>query len=163
MKKEFTCFFTGHRLLPKNKVNIISELLQNKIRYLIENKGVTSFIAGGALGFDTLAAETVIKMKDEYPDIKLSLYLPCYYQSAKWNNNDRYKWRMIMTKVDDYKYITEGPYEDGCMQKRNYKMADDALYCLSYCVMQKSGTGMTLYYAKERGNIIENLADEIYL
>lgn len=162
MEKEFTCFFTGHRLLPKQKTYIIFKLLQNKIRYLIENKGVTNFIAGGALGFDTLAAEAVIKMKDEYPEIKLFLYLPCYDQSARWSNKDRYKWRMIMTKVDEYKYITEGPYQDGCMQKRNYKMADDALYCLAYCVMQKSGTGMTMHYASERGNIIENLADEIY-
>lgn len=48
------------------------------------------------------------------------------------------------------------------MQKRNYKMADDAFYCISYCVMQKSGTGMTMHYASEHGSIIENLADEIY-
>lgn len=162
MEKEFTCFFTGHRKLPKKRINEIKELLMSRIKYLIEDKGVESFIAGGALGFDTLAAETVIELKEEYPYIKLYLYLPCNDQSKLWSAEDRYKWRMIMTKVDEYKYITEGPYTDGCMQKRNYKMADDALYGLAYCVISKSGTGMTVKYAEEYGGIVENLADKIY-
>lgn len=162
MEKEFSCFFTGHRKLPKNRLAQIKELLKQKIKNLIEDKGVECFIAGGALGFDTLAAETVIELKEEYPFIKLYLYLPCNDQSRLWTAEDRYKWRLIMTKVDNYKYITDGPYVDGCMQKRNYKMADDALYGIAYCVMSKSGTGITVNYAEEHGGIVDNIADEIY-
>ncbi|MCI5604175.1 MAG: DUF1273 domain-containing protein [Clostridia bacterium] len=162
MEKEFTCFFTGHRKLPVGRIKEIRQILSDKIEYLIENKGVENFIAGGALGFDTIAAEAVIILKEKYPFIKLYLYLPCYDQSKLWKPEDKYRWRIIMTKVDDYEYITEDVYTKGCMQKRNYKMADDALYCISYCVISRSGTGMTMNYAGERGNIIENIADEIY-
>lgn len=34
--------------------------------------GYVYFGAGGALGFDTLAAQMVLKLKERYPDIKLS-------------------------------------------------------------------------------------------
>ena len=162
MEKEFCCFFTGHRRLPKNRLDLIKELLREKIKGLIEDKGVDSFIAGGALGFDTLAAQTVIEMKNEYPFIKLYLYLPCNDQSKQWSAEDRYIWRLIMSQSDGYKYVTDGPYVDGCMQKRNYKMADDALYGIAYCVMSKSGTGMTMNYAEEHGDVIDNIADKIY-
>lgn len=162
MDREFCCFFTGHRKLPKNRLEIIKELLQSRVIGLIENKGVDCFIAGGALGFDTLAARTVIELKEKYPFIRLYLYLPCNDQSRLWSAEDKYEWRMIMTKADGYKYVTDGPYVDGCMQKRNYKMADDALYGIAYCAVARSGTGMTVNYAEEHGDIIDNIADEIY-
>lgn len=162
MEKEFTCFFTGHRRLPKNKQEQIKELLKITIKNLIEDKGVECFIAGGALGFDTLAAQTVIELKEEYPFIKLYLYLPCNDQSRLWTAEDKYMWRLIMTKADGYKYVTDGPYVDGCMQKRNYKMADDALYGIAYCALARSGTGATVNYAEEHGDVVNNLADEIY-
>ena len=37
--------------------------------------------AGGALGFDTLAAQTVLDMKKEYPQLRLILVLPCEDQT----------------------------------------------------------------------------------
>ncbi len=162
MEKEFSCFFTGHRKLPKNRLDEIKKLLREKIKALIEDKGVETFIAGGALGFDTLAASTVIDLKEEYPFIKLYLYLPCNDQSKMWTAEDKYTWRIIMSKSDGYKFVTDGPYVDGCMQKRNYKMADDARYGIAYCVIARSGTGMTVNYANQRGGIIENIADSIY-
>lgn len=163
MEKEFSCFFTGHRKMPQARINEVKTILKIKIKNLIEDKGVENFIAGGALWFDTIAAETVIELKEEYPHIKLYLYLPCYDQSKLWRAEDRFKWRMMMSKVDGYKYITEGTYTDDCMQKRNYKMVDDADYGLAYCVIGKSGTGMTISYAEQGGKIIDNIADEIYM
>ena len=45
---------------------------------MITEYGVNTFIDGGALGFDTIAAETVIEMREKYQNIKLVMYLPCY-------------------------------------------------------------------------------------
>ena len=162
MDRNNSCFFTGHRKLPERKIEYITKILEIKIKNLIENNGVTNFIAGGALGFDTLAAKTVIRMKEEYPDIRLFLYLPCYNQNKMWSYEEKYEWHMIMSKVDDYKYITKGNYTADCMKKRNFAMANDALYGLAYCVLSKSGTGMTMHYAEETGCIVDNIADEIY-
>lgn len=162
MDKNYTCFFTGHRKLQLRKIEYIEKILEQKIINLIEDKGVCNFIAGGALGFDTLAAKKVIKLKEKYPDIRLYLYLPCHDQSRKWSYEDKYEWYMIKSKADDLTYITEGMYTPDCMQKRNRAMANDAAYCLSYCVLAKSGTGATMRYANEIGCVVENLADDIY-
>ena len=50
-------------------LSCLREEILNKI-----NDGVTTFIAGGAIGFDTMAAEQVIDMRSDYP-IRLLLYL----------------------------------------------------------------------------------------
>ena len=71
-----TCCFTGHRSLngeEKLKVAV-------RLRKIIEEQikaGVVFYGAGGALGFDTIAAQTVLEMKNEYPQLRLILVLPC--------------------------------------------------------------------------------------
>lgn len=162
MDKYYTCFFTGHRKLPENKIEYIRSLIEEKSRLLIEEHGVEDFIAGGALGFDTLAAECIIDLKKKYQNIKLHLYLPCYNQSNLWKSEDKYKWHIIASQADDFKYITKSNYINGCMQKRNKAMVDDAYYGLAYHIISRSGTGSTIRYAEQKGRIIENLAENIY-
>ena len=48
MDKEFTCFFTGHRIIAKTEEPYVREQLKKYITSLIEEKGVTSFISGAA-------------------------------------------------------------------------------------------------------------------
>ena len=57
---EQTCCFSGHRHLPKQQILHIHNLLVKRILKLI-HIGVNTFICGGALGFDTLAALAVIQ------------------------------------------------------------------------------------------------------
>ena len=162
MDKYYTCFYTGHRKLPQHRIEYIRSLIKEKVKLLIEEHGVKDFIAGGALGFDTLAAECIIGLKTVYPHIKLHLYLPCYNQSASWSNEDKYKWHILAAQADDFKYITEGNYSYGCMQKRNRAMVDSAYYGLAYYILEKSGTGATVRYAEQKGHIVENIAESIY-
>lgn len=162
MERDFACFFTGHRRLPAEKIKPIKAILRKKIKSLIEDKGVTDFISGAAAGFDTLAASVVIGMKKNYPYIRLHLYVPCVDQDRLWNDDDKRKWREIRKKADDVVFITDGEYTDSCMRQRNIRMTCDALYGISFCLMRKSGTGMTLNYARHRGCITENIADSIY-
>lgn len=55
---------------------------------MIEN-GVVNFVTGGALGFDTLAAQAVLELRQRYAHIKLQLILPCKNQTAKWRTADQ--------------------------------------------------------------------------
>ena len=71
-----TCCFTGHRNIPVELRSPISEILKTTIISCIE-QGYLYFGAGGALGFDTLVAQTVLDLKCLYPSIKLILVLPC--------------------------------------------------------------------------------------
>lgn len=161
MDKEFTCFFTGHRIIGGN----ISAYVKNRIEYeaqtLINDKGVTDFITGGALGFDTIAAQTIIRLKEKYDYIKLHLYLPCYNQMQNWKESDQYTGRIIMSYADSKIYTTQTNYFNGCMQIRNRKMANDSTYCIAYMKNSRSGTSYTISYAKSIGCKIINIGDEL--
>ena len=159
-QRYYSCCFTGHRILGTDeKRNRIYEILINEIERLVEERGVDTFICGGAMGFDTLAAKAVIYLKKKNPDIRLKLYIPCYNHFFKWSYKDKAIWRYISSYADESIYITDGPYEEGCMKKRNYAMVDDAHYCLAYCIKSGSGTGSTLKYAELKGRAINNIAD----
>ena len=78
-----TCCFSGHRIVKSQDYdNILANL--DKILETLYNKGITNFISGGALGFDTLAAESVI-------NIQISgLYL-LFRAKTRLANGTRYK------------------------------------------------------------------------
>lgn len=77
--KECTCCFTGHRKLPKEKIEQLIVALDREVDRLI-GQGVTTFISGGALGFDQVAASLVIAKKEMGRDIRLVFALPCRNQ-----------------------------------------------------------------------------------
>ena len=85
--KIYTVCFSGHRELPKNRLANIADKLKMKIEALIKS-GYYCFESGGALGFDILAALTVLELKQQYPQIKLILVLPCKNQTRNWRQND---------------------------------------------------------------------------
>ena len=153
------CFFTGHRIIPNAQADIIRTTTRRFCIDLIENHGVTDFIAGGALGFDMLAEKVVLDLKRVYPELKLHLYLPCRDQFAKWNKKDIEMWQHILNEADDYRYITDGDYVTGCMQLRNREMIRDAYYGIAYYTRKRSGTASTIKDAinKERKIKIINL------
>ena len=69
--REKTCFFTGHRKIPQEDYQTIRSRTAAAVERLIQ-QGVVYYGAGGALGFDTLAAEVVLEMKKKYPRSDLS-------------------------------------------------------------------------------------------
>ena len=160
MEREFACFFTGHRIIAKNEIVAVAERIRREAESLINDKGVTDFITGGALGFDTLAARVIIELKEKYDYIKLHLYLPCYDQMENWNSRNQYESRMIMSYADSKTYTTEGKYVTGCMQLRNRRMADDARYCIAYLNKPRSGTAYTVSYARDIDDIVINIGYE---
>lgn len=66
--------FTGHRQI-RNDSRLIARL-EETLRNLIEQHGATDFYSGGAIGWDTLCAETVLKLRSTYPHIRLHLVSP---------------------------------------------------------------------------------------
>lgn len=105
--KEQTCCFTGHRKIPAGEVPWLQRRLKKEIIRLVEKEGVCYFGAGGALGFDTLAAQTVLKLKKRYPQIKLILVLPCENQTAGWKEEDIAAYESIKHRCDKYIYMSE--------------------------------------------------------
>lgn len=85
--KERTCCFTGHRNIPPLQSLQIAERLKTELIKLID-QGYLYFGAGGALGFDTIAAKTVLTLQQSCPQIKLILVLPCKTQTRGWEKED---------------------------------------------------------------------------
>ena len=151
-----TCCFTGHRNISKYNLEKLKAELENAIEQLI-SYGVINFEAGGALGFDTIAALTVLKVKEKIPQIKLILVLPCRNQADKWNESDVETYEYIKSQSDKYFYTSEN-YNKGCMLKRNRYMVDHAEYVISAWDGRKSGgTYATVNYARKLNRKIINL------
>lgn len=143
------CAFTGHRVIPKDRKKELEKALFDTLKALYE-EGVTEFIAGGALGFDTLAEKVVLTLKKEYPDIVLRLILPCRNQDDLWKIGDKAVYRDILKKADSVEYVTD-VYTDGCMLERNRRMVDNASVLVAfYDGRQRSGTAMTVNYARKK-------------
>lgn len=112
-------------------------------------KGYQYFGAGGALGFDTLAANTVLELKNIYPHIKLILVLPCKEQTKGWKQYDIDEYERIRSKADKVVYTAEH-YYNGCMQKRNRHLVDNSSLCICYLTKETGGTAYTVRYARTK-------------
>lgn len=150
------CCFTGHRDIPKSLV----EQMRNDVDFEIEKHyimyGVDTFISGGAIGFDLLAAEAVVQAKRRHPDIKLVFVLPCADHSKKWNDADITKLRVLCLYADEVITLSDSYYR-GCMHQRNKFMLEHSTYCISYCKKSSGGTYFTLNLAKRLNKIITEL------
>lgn len=154
-EKCITCCFTGHRNAPQ------TPLLYASVRQEIEKAyslGYRIFCAGGALGFDSVAALNVLALRENgYSDIKLRLILPYPDQHARWSEFDKHTFEEILKRADSVEYVSPH-YTQWCMHTRNRRLVDLSSYCICYMEESKSGTGYTLSYAQKKGLRTVNLA-----
>ncbi|MDD4509855.1 MAG: SLOG family protein, partial [Oscillospiraceae bacterium] len=112
--------------------------------------GVTCFFAGGALGFDTLAARTVLRLKMTQPALSLVLMLPYKGQADKWSRRDFLVYEAIKRGADQVIYVSE-EYDPMCMFRRNQRLVDASSHCICFLRKERSGTAYTVRYAKRQG------------
>ncbi|MGN0162603.1 MAG: SLOG family protein [Candidatus Ornithomonoglobus sp.] len=149
-----SCFFTGHRIISNaERPNIIS-MTKNFCIELIKKYGVRHFISGAAMGYDTLAANVILDLKEHYPHIMLHLYLPCRDQAQRWKPVYKAEWDRLIMLADETKYIHDGNYFDGCMQLRNDAMVNDAYYGICFCRRNTGGTYATIKKALQKKRFI---------
>ena len=151
-----TCCFTGHRKIPSDQLESVTQRLRDAVIASIKD-GYLYFGAGGALGFDTLAAKIVLELRTIYPEIKLILVLPCLDQAEKWNEEDKEEYERIKSLADKAVY-TSGNYFNGCMQRRNRHLIDNSSLCICYLTERIGGTAYTVNYARDKGCMVVNLA-----
>ncbi len=149
---EKTCCFTGHRVISIANREFVIEKTNEICEDLIRN-GYTDFIAGGALGFDTIAEKCILNLKEKYKGIKLILALPCRNQCKGWKRADIEIYEEIAEKADEIIYVSEEYYSD-CMKKRNRFMVDKSSACIAYLTRMSGGTAYTVTYAVEQGRKI---------
>lgn len=151
-----TACFTGHRELPTDDLPEISKRLEDTLVKLIE-QGYRYFGAGGALGFDTLAAQAVLRLRERYPQIRLILVLPCLNQTRGRLQADVDIYEGLKRCADKVTYTSES-YFRGSMQKRNRYLVDNSSVCICYLTKLTGGTAYTVDYARRSGLRIINIA-----
>jgi len=154
--------FTGHRNIPLTARPLVMERMDRTVRYLA-SLGFTTFISGGAVGFDILAACRVLVARRHDPSVKLVLALPCHDQTASWKDmNDLKLYKMLLGQADKVYYTSE-MYSPGCMRIRNQWMVDHAAVCVAYKKRDSGGTAMTVRMAGKSGLGYINVADEPFV
>ena len=134
-----SCVFTGHRLLEED---FSKKRLKVVVQTAIE-RGVETFYNGVAMGFDLIAAETVLKFKKKYPHVKLIACIPCYNQERNFSEKDKKRYAAVLKKADEKVFLSEEYYK-GCMQARDKYMAERADMMIAYCKKKTGGTAFTV-------------------
>ena len=155
-----TCAFTGYRpqKMPFgfNEEDLRCVDLKRRLRCAIEVliwRGCSHFITGGALGFDTFAAEAVMNLRRKYPWITLEIAIPYDGQEERWNSRaqDRYSW--IVNQADIVTWVSHA-FTRGSLAKRNCYLVDRCDLLIAAYDGLPGGTEQTVNYAKSRGKEI---------
>lgn len=77
--------------------NELKEHVRAIIIDLLDNRYVTHFISGMALGFDMLAAQIIVELKELYPHITLECIIPYESQASKWPESERDTYLLRLT------------------------------------------------------------------
>ncbi|MEY8389105.1 SLOG family protein [Oscillospiraceae bacterium 38-13] len=154
--REKTCCFTGHREIPPEERAGIADRLEHIIISLYQ-QGIQTYEAGGALGFDTLASQVVLRLRESCPGMKLILVLPCLTQTRGWRPEDVTEYERIKAQADHVIYTAQ-QYTRGCMHRRNRHLVDHSGVCVCYLTRDSGGTAYTVQYAEKQGLEIINIA-----
>lgn len=156
-ERGLTVCFTGHRQIAYDAAVKIPTLLEGVLTELCE-RGATTFRAGGAIGFDTVAALKVLELKERYPHIRLELILPCRNQTEYWEGTAVRTYQYILKRADSHLFLFD-TYFDGCMLERDRRLVDGADVCVAYCNRSRGGTAYTFTQALRAGLEVINLHD----
>ena len=111
-----TCCFTGHRVIEQRHRALLPALLEETLRSLIAD-GYHTFAAGGALGFDTLAAEAVLSLRQEFPQLQLIIVAPSANQTDGWPRADVQRYERIREAASRFLCL-EAAYTRSCMRRQ---------------------------------------------
>ena len=150
-----SCSFTGHRAIEPHHVKGLGSLLDRAIGYVYEN-GCRDFYIGGALGFDTYAAQRVLLFRMSHPDVRLNLVLPCRDQSDKWSDAQIEMYEYLLSQSSTVEYVSDF-YTPDCMRLRNMRLASLCDVMIAYLGHSRSGAGQTVRMAEMQGKQVYNL------
>lgn len=155
--------FTGHRKVPGRSYDEwggVYELVHKAILDAYRSD-FRNFFSGGAIGFDTIAAEAVLAAKKIHGDISLIMAVPFKDQPIKWPKASQDRYNKILAQADKIVFVDEvynsvyiGRYSSTKMLNRNKFMVnntDVVIACLSSAAISVGGGTMhCINYAKTK-------------
>lgn len=155
-----TACFTGHRDLPEKETQAITERTKAAIQRLYM-RGVRFFGVGGALGYDTIAADVLFQLRASYmPDIKVILVYPFDGFTAHWTTAQQVRHETRLPFYNKVVRIAERPSRDAYLA-RDRHLVNGSAYCIAYQTRNTGGTAYTVRYARKQGLIVYNIIDAL--
>ena len=148
--REKTCCFTGHRpeKLHESEGEVIYAL-RAKVCHAIED-GFDTFITGMSRGVDIWAAEIVLELKRENPEIRLVAALPYDGMGNSWNSRWKNSYFDILEKADLIKIFSPN-YQPFVYGERDRWMVDMSSRVIAVYHGEAGGTKNTMDYAEKNG------------
>ncbi|MCD8049654.1 MAG: DUF1273 domain-containing protein [Clostridia bacterium] len=154
--RECVCCFTGHR---PDKLGVGEFSARSLLRCAIRTafkEGKTVFITGMAEGVDVWAAEEVLLLKREAPQVSLICALPYSTFGNHRAAAERRRYNNILSAADCRVTIAQA-YSRSCYQLRNIWMVDNSSLVIAFYNGSPGGTRNTLTYAADKGVSIMNI------
>lgn len=145
-KRHHRCCFTGHRpeKLQRSEIEIKGDL-ECEIRNAVFD-GQNVFISGMARGVDIVAAEIVLRLREDGWPVRLICASPYPGFENNWNECWRSRYRTVIGKADLVKYI-RSHYSKDCFQARNKWLVDHSARVIAVYNGLPGGTRNTIGYA----------------
>ena len=150
--------FTGHRNYPEVEREALRKVIESFV-----SEGYTTFLCGMAEGFDIAAAEVVLSLKADYPQLRLHSVIPfegheLTMPDAEWAE----RYRRVVAAADEVVTISQS-YNVKIYHQRNDYLVDnaDAIICY-YSGNARSGTGYTVRRAIKKCLRVVNLYADSY-
>ena len=148
--------FSGHRKFAGSydENTPTGKWIKAKLAVLIGKAiahGYRTFVCGGALYLDTLAAEEVIRQRDAGADIRLVIAVPCSGQDARWTQESRERYQEMLRAADCVHYVSRESYKPGCMDARDRWMISNVGTLIAFLEREDSGTGRAVQAALSMG------------
>lgn len=151
---DITCCFAGHRDIPAGEETKIMTRVYHRIQPLIQ-QGVIYYGVDGALGFDRMMTEYLIKLRKENKRLKIIEVLPYDGYRKKWPDEEQAKAALLDKQMDKIVYYGKEPSR-GSFLARDRHLVDGSKYLICYCTRPNSGTALTVKYALENGRTVYN-------
>lgn len=161
------CCFTGYRPakfpFPLKKGDKEYTEFENRLTETVLSlcdRGVLTFYTGMAMGFDIIAAETVLNIRDMCfsKAVRLSAVVPFKGQPSSFDEEWRRRYETVLSSADET-VVLSNDYYNGCFHRRNKFMVDNSEVVVTWFDGQSGGTASTLHYADRRQKEIINLFD----
>lgn len=101
------------------KFKVISYALERLIKQALE-EGLTWVITGGQMGIEQWAAQTALKLKADYPELKVAMMTPFMDFGSQWKDENRTNLSLLTSQVDFTASVSDHGYSSP-QQLRNYQ------------------------------------------
>ena len=146
--RKHRCCFSGHRpeklMIPEEQLAV---LLEDEIRKAIDN-GFTTYITGMAKGTDLVAAEIVLRLREQDKRLKLICALPHPGFGLHWGGGWTERFQRVLAQADLERTICSS-FSYASYQARNEWMCRHSGLVIAVFNGERGGTKNTLDYARK--------------